>query len=617
MSSQLQTLDTIFNSRIFRIPDYQRGYAWGTRQLADFWQDLTRLTDGRNHYTGQLTLEKVTDLAWKHWDEDAWLIEGRNFRPFYVVDGQQRLTTGLVLVKCLLDSLADSETLAFADKAELTRKYIVQTSGIMRAYLFGYAKDNPSYEYLKTRIFGQPSLQYEGTETTYTANLAAARAFFDERVKGAPHADRDRWFKALTQRFLFHVHELEGDVDVFVAFETMNNRGKPLSKLELLKNRLIYLATVMPGSEAERQSLRRDINSAWKDVYHHLGRTRDHVLDDDEFLRAHWIMYFSPDGEQLREFLLDQHFTAERVLSGQLTVKDVHDYVTSVQRSVRVWHEIHFPADANARPEAVRRWLERLIRLGHHAFGPLLMAALQQDAPVEQLTDLLAAAERFVFVIGRLCQLRSDTGNNRFSRLAGKVFRGDHSLAQAAEAIREKAGWHFSLDRIALEIRDENAGFFSWRGIRYFLFEYEQHLRSRAKMHAEKIHWDSFVASRADHVSIEHIYPQNPRPGDWPTFDARPEDERRRLCHSLGNLLALSVSRNAKFSNRPFAKKRIDDAGVIGYQNGSHSEIEVAKLADWTPQTVLERGLEMLAFMEKRWAISLGTTEQKRKLLAL
>ena len=56
---------------------------------------------------------------------------------------------------------------------------------------------------------------------------------------------------------------------------------------------------------------------------------------------------------------------------------------------------------------------------------------------------------------------------------------------------------------------------------------------------------------------------------------------------------------------------------MIGYQNGSHSEIEVAKLADWTPQTVLERGLEMLAFMEKRWAISLGTTEQKRKLLAL
>lgn len=56
---------------------------------------------------------------------------------------------------------------------------------------------------------------------------------------------------------------------------------------------------------------------------------------------------------------------------------------------------------------------------------------------------------------------------------------------------------------------------------------------------------------------------------------------------------------------------------MIGYQNGSYSEIEVAKLADWTPQTVLERGLEMLAFMEDRWGIKLGAPEQKQKLLGL
>jgi hypothetical protein len=618
MPEQLQTLDTIFNSRVFRIPDYQRGYAWGPRQLADFWQDLDRLADGRNHYTGQLTLEKAPEPAWKAWEGDSWLIEGRGYQPFYVVDGQQRLTTALILVKCLLDSLADGETLAFADRAEHTRKYIVQTSGISRAYLFGYAKDNPSYEYLKTRIFGQPSNQYEGTETTYTANLAAARDFFAERVKDVPHATRERWFKALTQRLLFHMHELAGDIDVFVAFETMNNRGKPLSKLELLKNRLIYLATLMPGSESDRQALRRNINSAWKDVYYYLGRKKDCPLDDDDFLRAHWIMYFSPESEQLAPFLLEQHFTAERVLDRKLTADAMNDYVTSIQRSVAVWYEINFPAEAHGRPEDVRTWLERLDRLGYHAFGPLLMAVLQQDAPLEQVTALLAAAERFVFIVGRLCHLRSDTGNNRFSRLAGRVFRGERSLAEAIENIGEKFDRHFTLDRIALEMNEEGAGFYSWRGIKYFLFEYEQELRRRARMHTEKIDWTSFIAAKPDFVSIEHIYPQNPKAGDWPAFDARPEDERKRLCHSLGNLLALSVSRNARFSNRPFAKKRVDDGGVVGYQNGSYSEIAVATgYADWTPQAVLERGLDMLAFMERRWSISLGWVDQKRKFLGL
>lgn len=44
---------------------------------------------------------------------------------------------------------------------------------------------------------------------------------------------------------MFNLHEIEDDFDVFVAFETMNNRGKKLSNLELLKNRLIYLTTYM------------------------------------------------------------------------------------------------------------------------------------------------------------------------------------------------------------------------------------------------------------------------------------------------------------------------------------------------------------------------------------
>ena len=40
----------------------------------------------------------------------------------------------------------------------------------------------------------------------------------------------------MTQRFVFNVYELVDDLDAFVVFETMNNRGKKLSNLELLKN---------------------------------------------------------------------------------------------------------------------------------------------------------------------------------------------------------------------------------------------------------------------------------------------------------------------------------------------------------------------------------------------
>ena len=83
---------------------------------------------------------------------------------------------------------------------------------------------------------------------------------------------------------VFNVYEIAEDIDVFVSFETMNNRGKPLTALELLKNRLIYISTKLPLEVDEEEShLRRCINEAWKTAYHFLGKNDERVLDDDVF----------------------------------------------------------------------------------------------------------------------------------------------------------------------------------------------------------------------------------------------------------------------------------------------------------------------------------------------
>ncbi len=54
---KLESLTEIFNNKIFRVPDYQRGYSWGKSQLEDLWRDLEILEEGKNHYTGMLSVK--------------------------------------------------------------------------------------------------------------------------------------------------------------------------------------------------------------------------------------------------------------------------------------------------------------------------------------------------------------------------------------------------------------------------------------------------------------------------------------------------------------------------------------------------------------------------------
>ena len=199
--------------------------------------------------------------------------------------------------------------------------------------------------------------------------------------------------------------------------------------------------------------------------------------------------------------------------------------------------------------------------------------------------------------------------------------QGDVSLKDATAQIEARTLRDFSLEKSKAELSDlfnKSQGFYTWTGCRYLLFEYEQHLRATAGMQAAKIDWEEFDRRKKEQQdTVEHVYPQTPKAGEWPGFEMRTDSERHNLRHSVGNLLPLSQSRNTRFSNRSFAAKKQDNDGVRGYFNGSYSEIAVAQLSDWTPKEVLQRGLDMLDFLEKRWRISLGGRADKVKLLGL
>ena len=63
MSKDTKHINDIFHGRIFRIPDYQRGYAWEEKHRQAFWEDLELLLEIKGetkHYTGLIALESLT-----------------------------------------------------------------------------------------------------------------------------------------------------------------------------------------------------------------------------------------------------------------------------------------------------------------------------------------------------------------------------------------------------------------------------------------------------------------------------------------------------------------------------------------------------------------------------
>ena len=676
MANELQSLSVLFQNRLFRIPDYQRGYAWKHEQLADFWEDLLNLHEDRYHYTGLLSLKAVNRNEARTWQGDEWLLD-IGYKPFHVVDGQQRLTTFSILmyeIVSFVNGLTENQDkadedifLGFESLKDIKSKYIVRKrppQNLVATYLFGYETDNPSADYLRYKVFNE---SFGGTvfETYYTKNLKYAKSFFAENLSAIFDAEGlqgiERLYRKLTLRFMFNLHEIEDDYDVFVAFETMNNRGKKLTNLELLKNRLIYLATLFDDKQIDKrdkEQLRKNINEAWKEVYHQLGRNKDLPLSDDDFLRAHWITYFRysrKGGDDYIRFLLgkfsaknvfEKHAAtqeaegdevisdyehngddevaeieneAETLLVSKLVPLEISDYVNSLKALAEYWYYSWFPSDSEFETEE-KNWLDKLNRVGIGYFRPLVVAAFAtKESTSEERITLLQAIERFIFVCFRVGGFQANYQSSVYYNKSRDVLSGNASLTSITDDLDN------TVDRVMASAIssfiartdrrfDSGDGFYSWRDLRYFLYEYEFEKSIVNKI--QKVDWNLFTRVEKEKITIEHILPRTPTKWYWRnTFRVYSADEIKLLSASLGNLLPLSQSINSSLQNDGFPdKKNPSTVGRRGYINGSHSEIEVAQETDWTAKNILERGLLLLGFMEQRWGIEF-TEEQKSELL--
>ena len=432
--SKLQSLSEIFNNKIFRIPDFQRGYSWEERQLDDFWEDIQNLSSDKIHYIGLLTVEPIKSCDIQNvekWKDDLWLLK-KGMSAYYVIDGQQRLTTLIILLHEILRTFDDNEGINYGAKSEWIDRFLYRSYNQMyKSFVFGYEKDNPSDEFFKTKILEQDSSAADKyPETLYTANLMFAKNYFAEKLKMRDKEYKEEIFDKAVNRLKFNYYEIDDSLDVYVTFETMNNRGKDLSHLELLKNRLIYLTTLLREDDETKGRLRRDINETWKTIYEYLGKNKENPLDDDVFLFNHWIMYYTYDRSQsdvYADFLLKRKFTSKNVISGRISVKDIKDYIDSLAKCVKQWFFIYNIQYSNY-SDRIKEHIQKLERVGMGAFPPMIMAVFTKESQEDYIWNFLDACERFNFLVFAISHRSSNTQNSNLYRMAREYYIGNTDI---------------------------------------------------------------------------------------------------------------------------------------------------------------------------------------------
>ncbi len=332
----LQKAQQIFSDKLLRIPDYQRGYAWEKTQWADLIEDLELLQEGQEHYTGTLVLRAIA--------EDITDEELKKLKFYEIVDGQQRMTTIVILLHSISKALKDIPDQVKRSEA-IRKNYVVflDRYGQEQARL---KLNKECHDYFMKKIVSLSS-DVQGPIIKSHERLEEAIKHFDKYLTDKKKELNDQFvewlislYSKITNDMTFTVYEVPDTSEVGVIFEVMNNRGKPLSEMEKVKNYLLYLASKLP--KEARQELSDHINNSWGEIFRTLMESGASFKEnEDQLLRFNWLMGYNPDAREWEgyasiktTYALKKYPTADDKL---ILRKEIKEYVDSIiKKSFRV-----------------------------------------------------------------------------------------------------------------------------------------------------------------------------------------------------------------------------------------------------------------------------------------
>lgn len=548
------TLDELLAKRLFRIPHYQQAYSWQRKQREDMFEDISALKDKPDdHFHFMAT---VVGLRRK-----IERIATDRYHVIEVVDGQQRLTTLVLLLKAIekkLDCSVPAEERLGRELQDLLIKadelslVLLQTNHDRSDYFVNFIRTG-EYHPVKE------------AQTLADRELLKAIRECESFVDGWD--DRIELLSIVKNQLTFIFHELEDEVAVYTVFEVLNNRGLQVSSLDKLKSMLMSVAFEDNQGNADEHIA--ELHRIWGEIYGTIGLRQGLDIEALKF------------GATLKSpSQISNPFSEEDAVKSLIGAAS-----TQTPKAIKVSNWLLDVIKAVNRIQGgMSHTRETVTKIAHARL--LATAIILRKFPADQKKKLLHQWEKTSFRIFGLCRKDARTGRAPYVRLAWNTVSTQLNADDISERIESiSEGTDHDIDS-ALGWIENTDCYSGWTAeLRYLLCRYEEYLAEQQGQRFHNEQWNRIWEASAAQ-SIEHILPQS-------------ADSGGNLVHRLGNLLLLPPGLNSQLGNQDPKDKANDYT-----KTGLLCAAEVAQTIreeGWGAAQIEKREQKLLAWIRKTW----------------
>lgn len=588
----VSTLLDIESGVVYAIPRYQREYTWSRVQWDALLDDLL---DNELHYF-------LGSIICINQSQDALAVQ-----ELELVDGQQRMTTVSILLAAIYDVFSKQPNLVMDQQMELynLRHKLILKKMPNQPRLIPQVQNNNQQDYFS--VLGQIGVLQDIETVANAGNRRVFKAFrhFLSRINlylehsDDPITKLQGLLEKVNTATLVKI-EVASTSDAYTLFESLNNRGVPLTAIDLIKNKLLAVLEAQDKGSIDKQYNR------WKKVIDALG---DDYAVQERFFRQYYNA-FKPSLKQIVSVPVATKSNLIKIYE-KLIARDAEAFLQTMIRMSEHYAQI---VSYRAVPDQSKlsSLLLSLDRIQGTPAYLLLMVLFEcktdlklQEVHLEQTVEFLIS----YFVRRNATDLPPTRDLTRiFMDVVESmmVLEGDEVVRHIQTRLKTESASDEQFEKsLKGPIYEDNKAV-----CRFVLCALEE---SRMTRETQVNLWA--LKGKQYVWTIEHIFPQGDNiPTSWVKMIANgdaelAEEYRQSYVHCLGNLTISGY--NSTLGNKSFEdkKNRMDSQGrKVGYNNGLYLNESLITQDSWSVQQIEVRTNRLVAEVMEKYPLTILTT---------